>query len=235
MSRSFGGRSLTTRSPMAISPAVISSSPATMRRVVDLPQPDGPTRTMNSLSRMWRFTSLTACTSSYFLLRSFTSTSAMRCLPSMVSPESGAPGSSGSPLDRPGASRDVVLVEEGVDERDRNAAQQRARHQLSPEVDVAADHLRYDADRHRLALGRRQEHQRVDELVPRQREREDACRQDPRHGDGEDDPHHRPEARGPVDARALLELLRDRLEVAHEQPRAERDEERGVGEDQGPR
>src|SRR5207237_4160691 len=54
-------------------------------------------------------------------------------------------------------------------------------------------------------------------------------------GDGKDDPHHRPEARGPVDARALLELLRDRLEVAHEQPRAERDEERGVGEDQGPR
>src|SRR5262252_6757024 len=62
MSRSLGGRSFTTLSPMAISPAVISSSPATMRRVVVLPQPDGPTRTMNSLSRIVRLTSLrTTC------------------------------------------------------------------------------------------------------------------------------------------------------------------------------
>src|SRR5882672_1308287 len=91
MSRSLGGRSLTTRSPMAISPAVISSSPATMRSVVDLPQPDGPTRTMNSLSRICRFTSLTACTSSYFLLRSFSSTWAIA-----HSPSHGFPGVGGS-------------------------------------------------------------------------------------------------------------------------------------------
>ena len=45
------------------------SSPATMRRVVVLPQPDGPTSTTNSLSWISRFTSLTACTSSYFLFR----------------------------------------------------------------------------------------------------------------------------------------------------------------------
>src|SRR6266545_5221283 len=77
MSRSLGGRSLTTRSPMAISPAVISSSPATMRSVVVLPQPDGPTSTMNSLSRIVRLTSLTACTSSYFLFKSFSTTCAM--------------------------------------------------------------------------------------------------------------------------------------------------------------
>ena len=50
MSRSFGGRSLTTRSPIEIVPAVISSSPAMDRSAVDLPQPDGPTRTMNSPS-----------------------------------------------------------------------------------------------------------------------------------------------------------------------------------------
>src|SRR6185436_9599967 len=94
MSRSFGGRSLTTRSPMTISPAVISSSPATIRSVVDLPQPDGPTSTMNSLSRMWRFTSLTAWTSSYFLFRFFSSTWAMVGVsPQIGSPESGAPGS----------------------------------------------------------------------------------------------------------------------------------------------
>ena len=52
MSRSFGGTSLTTRSPMRISPAVMFSSPAIMRSSVDLPQPDGPTSTTNSPSPM---------------------------------------------------------------------------------------------------------------------------------------------------------------------------------------
>src|SRR5262245_57933238 len=77
ISRSFDGRWLTIRSPMEISPEVICSRPATMRSVVVLPQPDGPTRTMNSLSRIVRFTSLTACTSSYFLLSSLSTTCAM--------------------------------------------------------------------------------------------------------------------------------------------------------------
>ena len=50
MSRSLGSSSLTTRSPMTISPAVMDSSPATIRSSVDLPQPEGPTMTMNSPS-----------------------------------------------------------------------------------------------------------------------------------------------------------------------------------------
>ncbi len=50
MSRSLGSRSLTTRSPMTISPEVICSSPATIRSSVDLPQPEGPTMTTNSPS-----------------------------------------------------------------------------------------------------------------------------------------------------------------------------------------
>ena len=48
MSRSRGDRFVTSRSPMRTVPAVISSSPAIMRSSVDLPQPDGPTRTRNS-------------------------------------------------------------------------------------------------------------------------------------------------------------------------------------------
>jgi len=35
---------------MAMLPAVMSSNPASMRSSVDLPQPDGPTSTMNSPS-----------------------------------------------------------------------------------------------------------------------------------------------------------------------------------------
>ncbi len=48
MPRSDGGRSVTSRSPMTMLPAVSSSSPATARSNVDLPQPEGPTITVNS-------------------------------------------------------------------------------------------------------------------------------------------------------------------------------------------
>ena len=50
MSRSFGASSLTTSPPIFSSPAVMSSSPAIIRSAVDLPQPEGPTRIMNSPS-----------------------------------------------------------------------------------------------------------------------------------------------------------------------------------------
>ena len=60
-SRSLGGSALTTRLPMAISPDVMFSSPAIMRSSVDLPQPDGPTSTTNSLSAM---STLTPCSTS---------------------------------------------------------------------------------------------------------------------------------------------------------------------------
>ena len=59
MSRSIGGTSLTTVSSIRISPEVMASSPAIMRRVVVLPQPEGPTKTTNSLSRICRSTSFT--------------------------------------------------------------------------------------------------------------------------------------------------------------------------------
>src|SRR5450631_1128747 len=48
MSRARGGRSLTTVPPITIWPAVMSSSPATMRNSVLLPHPEGPTNTTNS-------------------------------------------------------------------------------------------------------------------------------------------------------------------------------------------
>src|SRR4029077_17053644 len=145
MSRSLGGRSFTTRSPMVISPPVISSSPATMRSVVDLPQPDGPTSTTYSLSRMWRFTSLTACTSSYFLFRSFIRTCAMisSCLA----------------LHGTGEAGDVVFDEEGIYQGHGDGAQERSGHELAPEVDVAADQLRHDAHGDGLALRRGEEDQ----------------------------------------------------------------------------
>src|SRR6266568_3728952 len=60
MSRSLGVMLLTTLPPIRSSPEVMSSSPAIMLSVVDLPQPDGPTRITNSPSAMSRLTSSTA-------------------------------------------------------------------------------------------------------------------------------------------------------------------------------
>ena len=53
---------MTGRSPIETSPSVITSSPAIIRSSVDLPQPDGPTSTMNSPLVMVRLTSSTART-----------------------------------------------------------------------------------------------------------------------------------------------------------------------------
>src|SRR6202158_450641 len=50
MSRSLGWTLLTTRSPIEIVPEVMFSSPASIRNKVDLPQPDGPTRTTKAPS-----------------------------------------------------------------------------------------------------------------------------------------------------------------------------------------
>src|ERR1700761_8523227 len=50
MSRSLGWTLLTTRSPIEIVPDVMFSSPASIRSKVDLPQPEGPTRTTKAPS-----------------------------------------------------------------------------------------------------------------------------------------------------------------------------------------
>src|SRR3989338_10795222 len=60
MSRSFGGTSLTSLPPMKTLPPVTSSRPAIMRRIVVLPQPEGPTSTTNSRRSTLRLQSITA-------------------------------------------------------------------------------------------------------------------------------------------------------------------------------
>src|SRR3954452_888684 len=60
MSRSLGATSLTTREPIVIDPPDASSSPATIRSAVDLPEPDGPTSTVNPPSSIERSSPSTA-------------------------------------------------------------------------------------------------------------------------------------------------------------------------------
>ena len=62
MSRSAGSTSLTILPPMLILPAVTVSRPAIMRRSVDLPQPEGPSSTVNEPSGMPSDTPFTAST-----------------------------------------------------------------------------------------------------------------------------------------------------------------------------
>src|SRR5690242_20801518 len=59
----------TRRSSDLISPPLGSSNPATMRSVVVLPQPDGPTSTTNSPSSIARLTLFTAATAPNDLLK----------------------------------------------------------------------------------------------------------------------------------------------------------------------
>ncbi len=60
MSRSLAGTSFIRAPSIDSVPDVIDSSPATMRSVVDLPQPEGPSSTMNSPSATSKLTSETA-------------------------------------------------------------------------------------------------------------------------------------------------------------------------------
>src|SRR5215475_7348841 len=113
MSRSFGGRSLTSSPPMKMSPEVTSSRPAIMRKVVLLPQPDGPTSTTNSLLGMSRSMARTASTLSKRLTTDRKATS------DIASSLRRAGGEAG----------DVVVHQERVNHQRRGGGDQRARHQ----------------------------------------------------------------------------------------------------------
>src|SRR5258705_317841 len=81
MSRSFGGILFTMRSPMRISPEVMFSSPAIIRSRVDLPHPDGPTKTTNSPSSIRTSTPWMTSMAPKAFLTSRIATEAMRFLP----------------------------------------------------------------------------------------------------------------------------------------------------------
>src|SRR5688500_2008628 len=126
-------------------------------------------------------------------------------------------------------------VETGaVEQRERDGRNQRRRHERLPEEDIPPDQVVGNARRHRSLLGRRDERERVDELVHAQREGKDDRRQDPRERDRKDDQEERLQSRRPVDQRRVLELLRNGLEEAHEEPRRKGHREGRVDEDERP-
>src|SRR5271155_3495354 len=106
-----------------MAPEVTSSRPAIMRSVVDLPQPEGPTSTTNSLSGISRLILRTASTSSKRLMTLRNATSAILWSP-FSSALRGARGQAG----------DVIVHQEGVDHERGRRGDQRAGHQHAPLV-----------------------------------------------------------------------------------------------------
>src|SRR3954447_2688781 len=150
--RSRGARSLTTLSPITISPSVMSSRPTIMRKRVDFPHPDGPTRIMNSPSCTSMLTSFTALNPSPYVLTMF--------LMSMAA--------IGSPLHSAGCEPgDDLSLEQQDDEDDRDRDQHRGGGQLSVRriERVRTDEVgQLRGDRARSGRGRQGERQH--ELVP---------------------------------------------------------------------
>src|SRR3954452_11991097 len=150
--RSRGARSLTFLPPMTMSPEVMSSRPTIMRSRVDFPQPDGPTRIMNSPSCTSMLTSFTAANPSpYFLTMFFIS---MVVIASTLHRTGREPG-------------DDLPLEQQDDDDDRDGDHHRGGGQLSVR---RVERVRPDEvgqlRRDRARLRRRRQREREHELVP---------------------------------------------------------------------
>src|SRR3954453_1522573 len=169
--RSRGARSLTFLPPMIMSPDVMSSSPTIIRSSVDFPQPDGPTRIMNSPSAMSRLTSLTARKPSPYCLTMCTiSIEAIGGRPSL-SRWVGA----GSALDRAvGQAGDDAPLEEQDQHDDGDRDDHRCRRDVARgvlELRGAGEEPQGGRDRPRRARGGQRD--AVREVVPGDEERDD--------------------------------------------------------------
>src|SRR6266851_1115992 len=211
MSRSFGCRWLTTRPPMAMVPPLISSRPAIMRSVVDLPQPDGPTSTTNSRSLIARLMSLTAVTWPYALYRLLRTTSAMV-------------------LDLEAA--DHVFLPEQRDDQRRNERDHRGRaHEMPLHAELVHELRHHHGEDRRLVRGEDEGEQK---LVPGIKPAQDGKRGQA--GDGGRHRHapERSPARAAVDHRRVFHGRVDAVEEALHDPGEEADVDRDMGEQQPP-
>jgi hypothetical protein len=85
-----------------------------------------------------------------------------------------------------------------------------------------------------FCCGEDREDERIEELVPGEGEGEDARGEDPGDGEREGDADHGLNPARAVDPRAVFDLSGNGLEVPHQEPGTERDQEGWVGEDHGP-
>src|SRR6266542_4654646 len=163
--RSRGAFWLTRSSPMYTSPDVMSSSPTIIRRSVDFPQPDGPTRIMNSPSEMSRLLSFTAGQPSPYFLTAF-----LMVIGAMVSR---SPLESALDCASSEAGDDSPLEEEHDDDDRHGHHHRRRRDRSRRRLELRGAGEERQCCRHRAgALGRGQR-DAEDEVVPREEERQD--------------------------------------------------------------
>src|SRR5579864_2782797 len=222
MSRSRGGRSFTTRSPIATSPLVMSSSPAIIRKAVVFPQPDGPTRQTNSPSAMSRSRRSTArpFAPGYRFVRLLNETRATE--PSLLGRSS---------FHRAGehAAHEVALEREEDDERD-DDRDHRARRD-DPVVGGERACLVVQEDRERLMDVAPEEDERHEEVVPDPDELEDRQRRSRRKAERQHDLVEQLPLAGALDARRLQQVAWYPDEEVPHQEDAEREPEGDVEED----
>src|SRR5271170_346235 len=119
MSRSFGATALTSLPSMRISPSLMLSRPATIASSVDLPQPEGPTRAMNS----------PVLASRSMPLRTSTAPKRLRS-PLMVNVAIASPSLASSLLSLDGPLREAaheIFAAEEINQQGRNRADQHRR------------------------------------------------------------------------------------------------------------
>src|SRR6476619_1653732 len=218
MSRARGARCVTSRPPIEMVPADVSSSPAISRSSVDLPHPEGPTRTMNLPSCTVSETSSSARTLPANSLVTWSTTISAISLSSSCHRAGGQPEGD-PPLD------------DHEEDQNRDRCQDRAGHQAAP-VDLAARAVEVrEPDGDRLLRLVVEQDVGEDELVPARDEDEHGGRDEAWRDEREQDLRERPDAAGTVDHRRLLELLRDVAENAAQRPDSEREREGDVCED----
>src|SRR5256885_209436 len=210
MCRSRGGRSETSRSPMRTVPPSIRSRPARQRSSVVLPQPDGPSSTMNSPSRTSRSTSLSATV-----------------LPKTLRTDSNATlDMFSSPTRSPKIEQVLAHEEDEKERRDDHEKTAREAEVERRDVERGQDLRRQRGVPYRQDRG-------GENFVPRRHEAEDRGGREAGKRERQRDPRERSEARGPERLRRFLELARDRKEHARGHDHDERQDHRRVHEDHG--
>src|SRR6266702_1686222 len=217
MSRSFGGMSLTTRPPISTIPALGRSSPATMLSSVDLPQPDGPTRTVNSPLSMSRSIPFNTSRLAYRFDRARILNAAM-ITPSFHGPRSEA-------------SQEIPTAEQihqqGRQCRDQHRGALLAVHRFAGNCGAERDQRGGD----RL-LPARSKGDAIEELVPNPGKLEDHGYDQDRGREWQYDPPENPEEAGPVDSRCLQQVLGNTDIVVTAEQRRETHALDGVDQDQ---
>src|SRR5579864_3023855 len=163
MSRSFESTSLTLRPSIVTTPPLISSSPASIRSSVDLPQPDGPTSTRNSPSLISNVMPWMTLVAPKFFSTFSNATVAMKgsaCMKGVRARASGLDGARGEPAYH-------VALARVVHHRRRQRIQQPCGHQQLPRRIVGRQEVA-EADRQRDVGVIGQQQERVQIFVPRQ-------------------------------------------------------------------